>query len=648
MSKKANINFSDYSEDIYTNSFWTPPSQDYYGSHSHTEVKFATANFLGIGDVGDEDWRDARSLPFGDEALEALYPGSRGVSFIQYPWEHPDADTQLENPISRMLESDPAFEWALKEMETLESNSPRYKDLANFIAEVRNYNNIQIEEEAFVHAPSWAMDALIYAQENSFDSETTKIVEEFGPRSSTAGKVISTTMYPSTKDIKSINNIHDEYKISIPGFKQHCFALKNGKKVFGPYGPAYAALTLYKGSNRQEGDANLYRREQMFRALNENGIVPVFDEDKTLCYINHEPVTPDNLLAAKANYSNLANIINDANTTMAMIIGHVRNLQEDIYWDKLKQYLVKIKVYDDVISWSAGLTDTNKTMSCLRAIGHEGLESLIEDYATIRTNIYSKIDMNYYVLTVGKNTQVGITDSLEHATYFKNGDADDLLYFLLPASGQKKLGFLSSVKETYGYNSKQHRVWIEKATKIILSAGKYKKDTIQTLVSEYNVNKKVKTIYSRTMREYGWILAELPFTRSEIQILNDCLEAYGRAIVAAQQNVPIIKQVFGRLKSRIHKDLEDNLIPIHTVDRIAKYGLANLVYTVKRREIPAKHICERLITADLISSKEIAEGSYLDISIDYDYVFSNPSDVFRYVNNFAVIPATIKLARSRL
>jgi hypothetical protein len=648
MSKSTTIDFSDYSDDIYNNSFWAPSSKDYFGSHGYSESRYAIANFLSIGDVGDPEWREARRLPFGDEALEALYPGSRGISFIQYPWEHPDADTSVENPVSRLIDNDLAFDWALKEMQNLDSNSERYQKLSAFIAEIRNYNNIQIEEEAFIHAPSWAMDALIHAQENAYDSETTKIVEEFGARGANSGKVISTTMYPSYDDVKRIADVHDEYKINMPGFKQHCFALKNGKKVFGPYGSSYAAFTLFKDPNRDISGSSSYRREQMFKALNDSGIVPVFDQDNNLSHINHISVTPDNLIQAKANYSNLANIINEANTTMSMIMGHVRNLQEDIYWDKLKLYLKKLKIYDDVMSWSADLSTENKRFSSLQTIGHEGLDILIDDYSTIKSKIYSRINNNYYVLNVGKNTQIGITDSLELANYFKDGDADDLLYFLMPPNGQKKLETLSQVKETYGYNSKQHKDWVSKSLKIILSSGKYKKDTIQDLICQYNTSRRAKTIYSRTMREYGWLLGDLPFTRAEITTMNDCLEAYGRAIVAAQQQVPIIKQVFARLKSKVEKDILDNTLPAATIERIAKSGLVNFVYSVKIKPIPVGQQSTELVNANLISKQELMEGSYLDITLHYDYVFHNPSDVFRYINNFAVGSKTVSIARSLL
>ena len=117
MGKQIQIDFSSFDENELGEKHWTPPSHNYFGSHGYNETKLAIVNYLNIGDVGDPEWRDARRLPFGDEALEAFYPGSRGISFIQYPWEHPDADDVDENPVTRMISSDPTLEWALKEME---------------------------------------------------------------------------------------------------------------------------------------------------------------------------------------------------------------------------------------------------------------------------------------------------------------------------------------------------------------------------------------------------------------------------------------------------------------------------------------------------------------------------------------------------
>lgn len=649
MSKKIEIDFSVFDENEVGEKYWTPPEQDYYGSHSYSEARYAIANYLNIGDVGDPDWREARRLPFGDEALEALYPGSRGISFIQYPWEHPDADESVENPVERMLERDSAFEWALKEMQNIEPGSERYNQLADLVAEIRNYNTSQIEEEAFVHAPSWAMDSLIYAQEKANDPEITKIVEDFAPRKTMRGKAISTTIYPDSRAIKSIANVYEEYDLKLPeGSREYCFALKNGKKVFGPYGAKYSNIKVYKDPNPKMSENAIFRREQMFKTLNGIGIIPVFDEDNKLHHINHMLITPDNLLEAKANYSTLANVINEANSTISFFVQHINMLQEDLYWDKLKSYLVKINAYDNVLSWSAKLNKNAALAPSLRAIGHIGLAELIDDYESVKSMIYTKINTTYYVLLVGKNNQVVITESKEDAEYFKSGNSDDLLYFLLDKKSKDKLGKLETICYTYGYNSKEYQAWVTKAIAALSSSkSRYSQESVQQLIAQYNTNRKVKTITSRTMREYGWLLAELPFTRSELTILSDCLEAYGRAIVAAQQKVPVIRQVFGRFKSVVEKDLANSRIPQHAIESIKNKSTVSFVYKLKTKDVPSGQEKKDLLSAGLLSQEEIRANKYLDIELHYDYVFSNPSDVFRYVSNFAVTPATIKLAMSK-
>ena len=647
MSKKISVDFSAYDELEIPDGHWTPPSQDYFGSHGYNEVRTATANYLSIGDVGDPDWREARRLPFGDEALEAFYPGSRGISFIQYPWEHPDADDVDENPVTRMISSDPTLEWALKQMETLEENSDRYNQLADLVSEIRGYATSQIEEEAFIHAPSWAMDSLIYAQERSNDPEITKIVEEFGPRKSMRGKVISTAMYPDSRAIKSIGQIYDEYDLKLPeGSREYCFALKEGKKVFGPYGPKYSNIKFYKDPNSNFAGSSAFRKEQMYKVLHDVGIMPIFDQDDRLELINHSTITPDNLVEAKSNYSRLALIINEANSITSFIVQHINGIQEDIYWEKLKSYLKKTHAYNDVISWSADLNPERSPASCLRMIGHLGLAELIEDYETIQSKVYNQINTNYYVLNVGKNTQIGITNNKEDAEYFKTGNADDLLYFLLDKKSQEKLGRLSEVSNTYGYNSKEYVVWRDKALKTLL-ATRYSSESLQKLVSLYNTSRRSKTVSSRLSREYGWILGELPFSRQEIITLSDCLEAYGRAIVAGQQKVPVIRQVFGRLKSRLELDISEDKLPTYALQSIASNGKVNFVYTVKTKSVPTGELRKQLLSQGLLSQEEINSGKYLDIKLDYDYVFTNPSDVFRYVSNFAATPKAIMAAQSK-
>lgn len=648
MSKKIGIDFSSVDYDESNEKYWSPSAHNYFGSYGYSEVRVATANFLNIGDVGDEEWRGARSLPFGDEALEALYPGSRGISFIQYPWEHPDADDVSENPVSRMIESDPTLEWALNEMCDLEQGSDKYNQLADLVADIRGYNASQIEEEAFIHAPSWAMDSLIYAQERSNDPEVTRIVEEFSPRRSIQGKVISTAMYPDARSVKSINDIHDEYEVKLPeGSREYCFALHDGKKVFGPYGPRYSAIKFYKSNNRDSIGSKEFRREQMFKTLHDVGITPVFDENNKLDYINHYPVTPDNLLEAKTNYSTLATIINEANSLTSFIIQHIRGLEEDLYWDKLKTKLIKLNAYKDVLEWSADLNKDKARAPSLRVIGHIGLAELLEDYETIRADIYTRINTTYYVLTVGKNTQVGITPDKEAAEAFKTGNSHDVLYFLLNKKAQDKFGLLSATTEAYGFESDEYQAWVKSAIASIQKDARYSQESIQRIIAQYNSNRRYKTVASATMREYGWLLSELPFTRSEIDVLSDCLEAYGRAIVAAQQNVPMIRKVFGRLKSRIEEDLKQNLVPSHARQSIIDRKMVNFVYKIRTKDVPTGTEKSELISAGLLGSDEIKSGKYLDIELYYDYTFNNPSDVFRYVSNFAVTPAAIKLAISK-
>jgi hypothetical protein len=645
MSKKVGIDFSCVDYDEVNEKYWTPTSHNYFGSYGYAESRLATANYLSIGDVGDPDWREARRLPFGDEALEAFYPGSRGLSFIQYPWEHPEADDVDENPVTRMIDSDPTLEWALTQMDKFEAGSDKYNQLADLVSEIRQYNTCQIEEEAFIHAPSWAMDSLIYAQERSNDPEVTRIVEEFAPRKSMQGKVISTAMYPDTQSIKSMNDLHDEYEIRLPeGSREYCFALKDGKKIFGPYGNRYSALKFYRSNNNDYAGSKEFRTEQMFKTLHSVGITPVFDDKKALQYINHVAITPDNLLDAKKNYSELAAVINEANSLTSFIVQHINLLQEDIFWTKLKSKLIKLNVYDDVLKWSADLNKDKTPAPCLRAIGHIGLSELIEDYETIRADTYTRINTTYYILNVGKNTQVGITDSKELADLFKTGSSHDVLYFLMNKKAQDKLGPLSTVTEAYGFESDEYKQWVKASIASIHKDAKYSQESIQRIISQYNSSHRVKTVPSSTMREYGWLLGELPFTRTQITILSDCLEAYGRAIVAAQQNVPVIRKVFGRLKTRVEQDLINNTVPSHAIQSIIDRKMVNFVYKIRTEDVPTGKIRFDLQSAGLLSQDEINAGKYLDIELYYDYTFTNPSDVFRYVSNFAVTPTAIKLA----
>ncbi len=306
--------------------------------------------------------------------------------------------------------------------------------------------------------------------------------------------------------------------------------------------------------------------------------------------------------------------------------------------------------YKNVMSWSADLSPDKKSASCLRAIGHDGLEELIDDYLTLRTSITERINTNYYVLTVGKSTTLAITSSKEAADVFKTGNAEDAIYFMLPKNLQDKLGYLSKTIEMYGYDSAEYAAWKKTAFGYLNSPkSKYRKDTIQNLITLYNSNRRVKTVTSRSMREYGWLLAELPLTRKEIKVMNDCLEAYGRAIVSAQQQTPIVRQVFGRLKNALEQDIANNNVPLCTLERIANSGIASFIYKVSTKPVPSDITAKTfLVDSGLVSAEELKANSYLAIDLHYDYDFDEPSDVFRYVSHFSASQAAIKLANQKI
>jgi hypothetical protein len=151
------------------------------------------------------------------------------------------------------------------------------------------------------------------------------------------------------------------------------------------------------------------------------------------------------------------------------------------------------------------------------------------------------------------------------------------------------------------------------------------------------------------MKEYGWLLGELPFTRKELNILNDCLEAYGRAIVSAQQKVPTIRQVFGRFKSVLEHDISNGSVQDSTLARIVNSGTTSFVYKVKSKPVPQDlKIRKSMYDAGLVSNEELRAGNYLAIKLYYKYDFTEPSDVFKFVNNFNASPNAIKLANEKL
>lgn len=647
MSKSRVIDFSDINDDEIIEKYWTPPSLNYAGQYGGYETIYATANYLSIGDVGDPDWREARRLPFGDEALEALYPGNRAVSFLQYPWEHPDADTDTGNPVKNYLEKDLGLEWAILEMNKCEVGSERYNLLSDFLADARDYHNRQVEEEAFIHAPSWAMDAIIYSQEHAYNEEQTKLIEEFSPKGSQAAKVISSAPYADGNTVETMKDIHHEYTIKFNDKgKLYTFALKDGKKVYGPYGDGISCIKFYKGRNTWEPKAQEFRLEEMYKVLHSCEIIPVFNSAMELEEISHPRITLDNIKHAKENYSKLAEVIHDANFITGSIVAHIKGLEEDIFWEILDKKLRKDKAYNEVIEVAK---EMNLLGSTPRALGRKNLEKILEDFPKLESQTRSRMESPYYVLTVGKDTTVAVTPDKDLADMFKSGGAEDVLYFLLPEKMRISLGSLQTTVEQYGYDSVEYKKWKISATKFLTSdKSKYTMDSLQEIISLYNTNHKVKSIPPKTLKEYGWLLAEIPFTRTQINTLSTCLDYYGKAIIAAQQSSPLVKALYSRLKNFIEYEIKNDRLPPHIIAKIADMKNISFVYNLNKTEITDKAEAKKLFDAGLISEAEIKGGNYLKTELSFDYVFNNPSDVFRYISNFGPSINAVHLAQSKL
>lgn len=647
--------------DIVKENYWSAPSENYGGSYGNYEHQYGLANFIQVGDVGDSDWRDARRLPFGDEALEALYPGSRGLIFLQYPWEHPDADDAIENPVERAIARDPALDWALQEMSALEPGSERYSELSALVAEIRDYERKQVETEGFIHAPEWAMEAILYSQEVSFDNDATRIIEDFEPRRASVARVISSSPYSDSNTLMIATNRHYEYEIkSKSNSRDWCFAIREGEKVFGPYGKPSGVLKLYRGPASYTSFKD-YKRGELYKVLISCGIQPVFDGDGNLSAISHDDVNIENLQEAKEAYNKLAEVIQESNSTASMIINHINDLSEDNYWDRLSAYTKRTLINSDDSSGSCykSLNDLllgwlkeeySYNFSSLREAGHEKLSAVYVEYDDLRMDLLQKDNTRYYVLKAGKDTTVSITSSKEEADAFRTGDANELLYWLMDPRWKRKNGRLDTVRSEYGLGSEEEREWISKANRSLhTDICRFKPQdghispVVQSIVSEYISFRKVKTVSSRNQRSYGWLLQEIPFGRPEIKVMSDCLEAYGRAIVKAQQTTPVVKRIFGRLQSVILHLIKNSKLPTYAINQIRENGSLSFIYNIKHSLVENDLHAQQLKADNLASDVEIRSGKYVNISIAFDYDLESPSDVFRYVRNFNVDPSTIKL-----
>jgi hypothetical protein len=74
----------------------------------------------------------------------------------------------------------------------------------------------------------------------------------------------------------------------------------------------------------------------------------------------------------------------------------------------------------------------------------------------------------------------------------------------------------------------------------------------------------------------------------------------------------------------------------------------SFVYNLEKTEITNKAEAKKLFEAGLASDTEIKVGNYLKIELMFDYVFDNPSDVFRHISNFGPSIKAVQLAQSSL
>lgn len=655
--------------------YWKFPSLDDPGSFCNEAVQLARANYFSVGDVGDPDWRNARALPFGDDSLDAIYPGTRTISFILYPFEHPDADTTPGSRTQRLIERDPALDWALKEMKGFpaeeartEVQTEKYDALAKFVAEIRGYERRQIEEETLSFmAPAWAIDALLYSKDVAYDSDTTETIESFGFSTANSGTVISSIPYADARTLQAAYGLTETVTITLPtGTKEHCFALKGQEKTFGAYGGGISALVMEKElAPVPSFDFGKFREQEMYRLLGEVGITLVKGEDGNFDSIRHETISSENLAHAKESYDKLAIAIAEANSTANIIAREISNYSQDLYWDAIAATLKKRgfdlrQIVDCAKENEPGLADIH----ILRQIPTSVLSCIIKDWEEIASDTMERISTARYLLQYGNKEIAGMTTDREAAQAWKSGTGDHILWYLLSSSGKKK--FLSEPEAiaTFGFATPGYNRWrdslvgriiwernmnLDKAKKTNPrnSSSNFTMDDLNKIVSEYLSFATTKYIPSRTQRECDWLLKELPFTRKQINLLSDVLEAYGRAIVAAQQKVLILPQVYSRIRIKLENMAFARELPADAIESIRNNKRVSLVYQVAIKPVPTdKLTLAQLKRKSLISPKEESAGKYLHVDVYFDYDFKKPSDVFKFVREFVPSADTITYALS--
>lgn len=653
-------------EYIQRDRFWTPASLDYAGSNGNLETQYAKANYFSIGDVGDPDWRNARALPFGDENLEAIYPGNRSVSFILYPFEHPDADLVSVNRTKTFIEKDPALEWAIKEFNVLhekssrsESEDERMANLSSLISDIRSYQSRQIEEETSVlFVPDWAMDALIYSQMNSYDPESTRVIEEFAMPSSNSGTVISSVPYTDNATIESMFGVTEPYEIRLPdGSKEYCFALKNNSKTFGPYGNKLSALVLRRDrSPFAEKNTQAFRDAQFQKLLAECKISLIKDNDGNYSHIRHPSITSENLAEAKESYDLLAKTIFEGNSTAATIVSEITKITKDLASDEFTRQVKKAGYrVREVIDWChREYPETSKSF-ILQEIPEEILVEAIPEYFDLKEKASSRVHNSLYILSYGHGDVLSYTSNREEANNWKNGSADHVLWYLLNKKNREEFMDDISAISSYGFGSKEYVQWKNSIISAILRqkisktnpagisywAPQYKVEDICRITAEYLAFRTTKFIPSKAQASCAWLFSEIPFTRKQINLLNDCLEAYGRAIVEAQQKMPIVRTVYSRIRAKLELLAKRGLLPENAVSAIQENGNISLVYQVMMKPVPTGSSLFELKSNGLISRDEERLGKYLHVDLYFDYVFNKPSDVFKFIRSFVPSQETL-------
>lgn len=663
-----------------SNRYWTPVRNGDFGEYGPHEMRLAAAAYFNLGDIGDDIWQAQRTLPFDDYALEQFYIGNDALVFFTYE----------DNPIFRFdkplktgenyKQDDPAVLWALQEQTKLldcqkgrdltAEEINRLDLLTQFVIEAEQWNvsmrESDVEFDAIrVRVPDWAFDTVSRNVDGALEYDP-QIMEDREPSGSLRASVLSVAPMPKASEIEVFHDVHKIVTIDTRDLPPaRAFAVVNGERTMVDQGPRTSAIQIHVSPPGETAwNAKNERDEAFLAILHQYGFGLRGEPGAEEPFLKSSFAS---LAAAEACYdqfaTQVANLHGWYNTIMGVYENKKKTLALEAYREIGKKMSIRRKIGGQMKSMGLAVYIQQQTGSHFYDVTPE----TAADYLTeaeinyLSNRIDQAVSSDTWILQVRKQwgyETVTVTHDKELADEWNHARAEDIPYFLASPTLRREHPRPSSfLPETMAYmKTEDTQPYLDAYAQSLMfwtsaEACSLGRDSLESLMANFNAGRKVKFLASRISRDSGWLLNELPVKASQLAILEKAQACIVREIIEIRSTDRLNKIIMSKLQLAARTAIQSLAGTTVHPDLLKKLrsGVADIYYEISLMPKPTDpRLLSMYTDMGFIHSYERSPeiDHFVSVKMSFNKVCDPGIDVLQIMKSFRFNEANMRIIAS--